>query len=110
MFALSVFLFLVAFVLHWFFPKELTEQYFRSPYFNAAEIVMFSGFPLGYVRTAMFFRLLGFSGSGKKRGLPNEIGSEYPKWKVFSRYWVFAFVFCFSTFLVLTFILMFFID
>jgi len=59
------------FIMHFLMPKKVLETYFKEPYFRPAEITMFSGFPFGYMRTAMFNRVLGFPASGKKRGLEN---------------------------------------
>jgi hypothetical protein len=59
------------FIMHILMPKKVLETYFKEPYFRPAEITMFTGFPFGYMRTAMFNRVLGFPASGKKRGLEN---------------------------------------
>ncbi len=57
------------FIMHILMPKSVLKTYFKEPYFSATEITMFTGFPFGYMRTAMFNRVLGFPSSGKKRGL-----------------------------------------
>ncbi len=58
-------------IMHILMPKKVLEIYFKEPHFKAGEIAMFTGFPFGYMRTAMFNRVLGFPASGKKRGLEN---------------------------------------
>ncbi len=57
------------FIMHILMPKIVLETYFKEPYFGPGEIEMFTGFPFGYMRTAMFMRALGFPASGKKRGV-----------------------------------------
>ncbi len=56
-------------IMHFLMPKKVLETYFKEPHFNAGEIAMFTGFPFGYMRTAMFMRGLAFPASGKKRGV-----------------------------------------
>lgn len=59
-------------IMRFLIPKHILENYFKEPYFSAMEINMFSGFPfLGFTRTVMFMRLLGFPSSGKRRGIEN---------------------------------------
>ena len=58
-------------VMHVLMPKNVLKTYFKEPYFRPGEIAIFTGFPFGYMRTAMFNRVLGFPSSGKKRGLEN---------------------------------------
>ncbi len=41
-------------ILHILMPKIVLETYFKEPYFGPGEIEMFTGFPFGYMRTAMF--------------------------------------------------------
>jgi len=60
---------LLAFTMHFLMPRKVLETYFKEPYFGAGEIAMLTGFPLGYMRTAMFMGILGFPASGKKRGV-----------------------------------------
>jgi len=55
-------------VMHVLMPKNVLKTYFKEPYFRPGEIAMFTGFPFGYMRTAMFNRVLGFPSSGKKEG------------------------------------------
>ena len=62
----------VILILHFFVPKAMLRAYFREPYFSPTEIEFFSGFPFAYMRTAMFMRLAGWPGSGRKRGLPQD--------------------------------------
>src|SRR5690625_1809112 len=50
----------LALAVHPFVPKAMLETYFKPPYFSRGEVVAFTGFPLGYIRTAMFMRLAGF--------------------------------------------------
>ena len=54
------------FIMHILMPKKVLKTYFKEPYFGPGEIAMFTGFPLGYMRTAMFMRALAFPSSGKK--------------------------------------------
>ncbi|VAW89708.1 hypothetical protein MNBD_GAMMA17-876, partial [hydrothermal vent metagenome] len=79
-------------IMHILMPKKVLKAYFKEPYFNAGEIVMFTGFPFGYMRTAMFMRGLGFPASGKRRGLENAYKLA-PVWycKV-SKYFLYFFV------------------
>ena len=60
---------MAVFAVHFFVPKKLLEEYFRPPYFREGEVLAFTGFPLGYIRTVMFMRLAAYPESGKKRGL-----------------------------------------
>jgi len=62
-------IFLFTFIMHILMPRKVLETYFKEPHFSSTEITMFTGFPLGYMRTVMFMRILGFSASGKKRGV-----------------------------------------
>lgn len=57
------------FVMHFFVPKAMLQTYFKPPYFSSTEVEIFTGFPLGYMRTVMFMRIAGWPNSGKKRGL-----------------------------------------
>ncbi len=59
------------FIMHILMPKIVLKTYFKEPYFSSTEITMFTGFPFGYMRTAMFMRALAFPTSGKKRGVEN---------------------------------------
>ncbi len=59
------------FILHILMPKNVLKTYFKEPHFSATEITMFTGFPFGYMRTAMFVRALAFPASGKKRKVEN---------------------------------------
>lgn len=63
---LVFFLILIAHIL---MPRNLLATYFKAPYFREGEIVMFTGFPFGYIRTIMFMQLLAYPSSGTKRGL-----------------------------------------
>ena len=58
---------LLIFIMHILMPRKVLETYFKEPHFSPTEITMFTGFPLGYMRTAMFMRILGFPDSGKRR-------------------------------------------
>lgn len=79
LFAVSALSFIAIFVLHVAMPKRLLDTYFKPPYFKAGEIAAFTGFPLGYIRTVMFMRVLAFPGSGKMRGL-TEAYKLAPMW------------------------------
>ena len=60
---------LLIFMMHVLMPSKVLETYFKEPHFSSTEITMFTGFPFGYMRTAMFMRALGFPASGKRRGV-----------------------------------------
>jgi len=79
-------------IMHILMPRKVLKAYFKEPYFNAGEIAMFTGFPFGYMRTAMFMRGLAFPASGKRRGLENA-HKLAPVWycKV-SKYFIYFFV------------------
>ena len=62
-------------------PSAFHRKYFTTPYFREAEVVMLSGFPLMFVRTAMFIRLLASPSSGKARGL-TEAYKDAPAWLI----------------------------
>lgn len=83
----SIVSFLVVFVLHFLLPKSILNTYFKPPYFSRGEVNAFTGFPLAYMRTFMFLRLLAFPASGKKRGL-TEVYKEAPRWMCRLAKWV----------------------
>lgn len=83
----SMMSFLVVFVLHFLLPKPILNTYFKSPYFSPAEVNTFTGFPLAYMRTFMFLRILAFPASGKKRGL-TEVHKKAPRWMCRLAKWV----------------------
>jgi len=62
---------LLIFIMHVLMPRKVLKTYFKEPHFSQTEITMFTGFPFGYMRTAMFMRALGFPSSGKRRGVEN---------------------------------------
>lgn len=91
----------IAFILHFFVPKEMLRTYFREPYFSPAEIEFFTGFPFAYMRTAMFMRLAGWPSSGSKRGL-TEAYKLAPAWfQILSR----VFIRIYLTIVILLFVL-----
>ncbi len=59
---------LLIFMMHILMPRKVLETYFKEPHFSSTEITLFTGFPFGYMRTAMFMRALGFPSSGIKKG------------------------------------------
>lgn len=79
LFAASLLSLFIIFVLHMIMPTQLLDTYFKPPYFKPGEVAAFTGFPLGYIRTVMFMRLLAFPDSGKKRGL-NDAYKLAPAW------------------------------
>jgi len=87
---------LLIFVMHVLMPRKVLETYFKEPHFSSTEITMFTGFPLGYMRTAMFMRALSFPDSGKRRGIEDAYKLA-PVWycKV-SKYLVVFFIINFS--------------
>lgn len=72
-------IYLLILCVHFTMPKSLLETYFKPPYFKPAEIAIFSSFPMGYIRTVMFMRVLGYPASGAKRGL-TEAHQLVPSW------------------------------
>ena len=62
-------------------PAAFHRKYFATPYFRSGEVMMLSGFPLMFVRTAMFIRLLASPSSGKVRGLDNAY-MDAPVWLI----------------------------
>jgi hypothetical protein len=62
-------------------PKPVLDKYFKPPYFKAGECAFLTGIYFGLVRTAMFMRVLGFPGSGKKRGM-TEVYKLAPRWYI----------------------------
>ena len=63
-------------------PKKILEKYFKEPYFRKAEVVMFSGFPLAYIRSCMFMRLFANPSSGRVRKL-DHVYKEVPEWLIY---------------------------
>ncbi|MEG3755311.1 hypothetical protein [Psychromonas arctica] len=93
--------FVIIFIVHFLMPKDILETYFKKPYFKSSEIITFTGFPFGYVRTLMFMRILGFPISGKKRGL-EKVFEISPVWLCnLSKYVIFSFLASFSLWLLL---------
>ncbi len=68
-------------IMHLFIPKPVLDKYFKPPYFKAGECAFLTGILLGPIRTVMFMRVLGFPGSGKKRGM-TEAYKLAPHWYV----------------------------
>ncbi len=68
-------------IMHLFMPKPVLDKYFKPPYFKAGECAFLTGILLGPMRTVMFMRVLGFPGSGKKRGM-TEAYKLAPHWYV----------------------------
>jgi len=89
------------FIIHFLIPKCILKTYFKEPYFKSSEIIAFSGFPFGYIRTLMFMRLLGFPSSGNKRGLENVYESVSVWLCSLSKYVVISFLASFSLFLLI---------
>ena len=80
------------FIMHILMPKNVLKAYFKEPYFSATEITMFTGFPFGYMRTAMFMRALAFPASGKKRGVKHAYKLA-PVWYCkASKYFIYFFI------------------
>ena len=91
--------FLLIFIMHFLMPQNILETYFKEPYFKSSEIMAFIGFPLGYMRTLMFMRVLGFPSSGKKRGVENA-HKIAPVWFcILSKYIIISFMISYSLFL-----------
>jgi len=92
---------LLIFMMHIVMPRKVLETYFREPYFSSTEITMFTGFPFGYMRTAMFMRALGFPASGKRRGVEDAYKLA-PVWYCkASKYIVISVLINFSSFLLI---------
>ena len=93
--------FVIIFIVHFLMPKDILNIYFKEPYFKSSEIIAFTGFPFGYVRTLMFMRILGFPSSGKKRSLEQAYEIS-PVWLCnLSKYVIFSFLASFSLWLLL---------
>ncbi len=92
---------LLIFMMHIVMPRKVLETYFREPYFSSTEITLFTGFPFGYMRTAMFMRALGFPASGKRRGVEDAYKLA-PVWYCkASKYIVISVLINFSSFLLI---------
>ncbi len=87
--------------MHILMPRKVLETYFKEPYFSSTEVIMFTGFPFGYMRTVMFMRILGFPASGKSR----EVVDAYklaPVWFCkLSKYIIVSFLFIFPLILLI---------
>lgn len=59
----------VLIAMHLLMPDEVLKRYFKPPYFNEAEVVLFTGLPYCMVRTVMFMGVFAFPHRGKKRRL-----------------------------------------
>ena len=108
LFVLLLIIYCLILVTHFSLPKNILRSYFKPPYFKAAEVALFSGFPLGFIRTIMFMRVIGFPESGAKRGL-HDVHKAAPRWvHITSRILLSSFVVIFSG--VLFILLVFFIE
>ena len=92
--------FLFIFIMHYLMPSNILEAYFKEPYFKTSEIAAFSGFPLGYIRTIMFMRILGFPSSGQKRNIQDAYRIAPPWICKLSKIILISFVISFSLFLI----------
>ena len=89
----------LVFIIHFLMPKRVLENYFKKPYFSQSEIMLFSGFPLCFMRTIIFMRVLGFPLSGNKRGLKKAYETA-PVWLCkSSKYAIISFLVSFLVFL-----------
>lgn len=70
---------LASFLMYPFTPKSVVDKYFKPPYFSAAFVEFYSGFPIVLYRGIMFMRLAAYPKSGKKRNL-TEVYKELPGW------------------------------
>jgi len=93
---------LLIFMMHFLMPRKVLETYFKEPHFSSTEITMFTGFPFGYMRTAMFMRALSFPDSGKRRGVEDAYKLA-PVWYCkASKYLVVFFIINFSVLMLCT--------
>ncbi len=93
---------LIIFIMHVLMPRKVLRTYFKEPHFSLTEITMFTGFPFGYMRTAMFMRALGFPASGKRRGVEDAYKLA-PMWYCkASKYIVITVLINFSVFMLCT--------
>jgi len=84
-FVALVLVFVMILVAHVLMPRRLLKAYFKPPYFKKGEVIMFTGFPFGYIRTVMFMRLMAYPTSGAKRGLTQAFEMA-PRWfRVYSK-------------------------
>lgn len=101
LFAITMSMLLVVFLVHFFVPKAMLRTYFCEPYFSPFEVEFFTGAPFAYIRTVMFMRLAGWPESGRKRGL-TEAYKLAPMWfRYLSKFVVGCFITSFSLFLLL---------
>lgn len=85
LFATSMACFVVILMLHAFVPKTLLQTYFKPPHFSSGEVVALSGFPLGYIRTVMFMRVVAFPNSGKRRTMTKAYELAPPWFRLLSK-------------------------
>lgn len=55
--------------MHALMPRGLLKTYWKTPYFNASELGLFTGTPLAPMRTLMLMGVVAFPRLGRKRGL-----------------------------------------
>lgn len=60
-------------------PRDLLEKYFRTPHFNAGELIVFGSFPGFFMRTAIFGRLFLTPKAVKGRSMEGFV-EDAPKW------------------------------
>jgi len=108
LFALLLLIYFLVLIMHFAIPGKLLKIYFKQPYFKPEEIAIFSGFPLGFIRTIIFMRVLSFPKSGTKRGLTKAY-KIVPSWLcVTSRIILTTFIVTFG--LLVTILLVFFVE
>ena len=69
----------VLLLMHFLMPKIIVSKYFKEPYFQSAEITMFTGIPYAPMRTVMLMWILAHPKFGVKRGLTKAYKYS-PKW------------------------------
>lgn len=84
-FVALVLVFIMIFLAHVLMPRRMLKTYFKPPYFKEGEVIMFTGFPFGYIRTVMFMRLMAYPSSGAKRGLTQAFEMAPVWFRIFSK-------------------------
>lgn len=104
LFLVLVLVFLLIFLIQFLMPKQLLHAYFKPPYFKREEVIIFTGFPFGYIRTVMFMRLVSSPASGVRRGII-DAHTLVPVWfRWLSKLTLLAFVIIFAAFMSIMFI------
>ena len=68
-------------IMHFLMPKAVLDTYFKPPYFNQGECLLFTGIPYAPMRTIMLMRVIASPASGKKRGI-TKADQLVPEWYI----------------------------